>query len=88
MTCPHVGAQAVVSVRASTVRLAKSHEVTPALEFGAAWCPDCGAFRDSDGVWHRPESARTRVTVAPPSPHRIQSTGERPVFPEMLPPEV
>ena len=56
-----------------------------ASAIGPVWCPECGAFRGADGTWRLPESARVRVTVAPPSPHRIQSTGERPVFPEFLP---
>lgn len=54
---------------------------------GPAWCPTCGAFRGTiDGKWHLPESARVQVVVAPPSPHRIQSTGgDHPVFPEFRP---
>lgn len=50
------------------------------------WCEDCGAIRDSTGRWYLPNPP-VQVHVAPPSPHRIQSTGDdRPVFPEFLPP--
>ena len=57
----------------------------PALSGDPVWCVTCGAIRDAEG-WHEPAPVILHVGVAPPSPHRIQTTAPTP-RPEWEPPQ-